>query len=69
MSIYQGWCIEAICDRCQYSTALAYSDKLDAREVAARAGWEVGLRTLCPRCKRIAELNRERGRRGRPWRK
>lgn len=65
MSIYQGWCIEAICDRCHYSAALAYSDKLDAREVAERNGWEVGLRTLCPRCRRIIELNKK-AERGRP---
>lgn len=59
MSVNEGWCIEAICDRCKYTEYLPYSGKSTAKELLEKRGWIVGARAMCPYCRKRAEANRQ----------
>lgn len=55
MAINQGWCIEAICDRCTYTEFLPYSKTTETEALLITRGWRVEKRLLCPQCKKALE--------------
>ena len=83
MSIREGWCVEAVCDRCHVTMYMPYSSSVSSAEQMAIKGWRVeGERAYCPLCRRrrenqeAAEAQRElrtkrKPRKGRrqPWRR
>ena len=73
MAIHEGWCIEAVCDRCKCVRYYPFAAELGSAELLRRKGWRVEAeRDLCPMCKERAERAQEaaqtRGRRKR-WRR
>lgn len=75
MAINQGWCIEAICDRCTFTEFVPYSARAEAEELLRQRGWRVTQeRTICKYCAQVEDRaedarrrDEERRRRRRPW--
>ena len=56
MSIREGWCVEAVCDRCHVTMYMPYSTKGSSAKQLTRKGWRVeGERAICPLCRRIQD--------------
>ena len=48
--ISEGWCIEAMCDRCRKAVYLPYRRDVNTLELLQRIGWRPGEKDLCPEC-------------------
>lgn len=72
MSISEGWCVEAVCDRCDVRIYTPYRATVRSANAIAQMGWTVeGRKTYCPKCShlRAAARKGEAAKRQCYWRK
>lgn len=60
MPISEGWCVEAVCDRCKKTIYTPYRANVRSTDVIANMGWGVEAReVLCPYCKMLRDIKKQ----------